>query len=95
MRLSREKIMKISHVVTDELVKMDEVNFVEDRNTIRLEIVKILQTLLKEEEKIDAGVKQKISSQKKEIPEGSAEYDILYRKYYGEELKRLGIIARE
>lgn len=95
MRLSREKIMKISHVVTDELVKMDEVNFVEDRNTIRLEIVKILQTLLKEEEKIDAGVKQKIVSQKKEIPEGSAEYDILYRKYYGEELKRLGIIARE
>ena len=95
MRLSREKIMKISHVVTDELVKMDEVNFVEDRNTIRLEIVKILQTLLKEEEKIDAGVKQKITSQKKEIPEGSAEYDILYRKYYGEELKRLGIIARE
>lgn len=95
MRLSREKIMKISHVVTDELVKMDEVNFVEDRNTIRLEIVKILQTLLKEEEKIDAGVKQKIGSQKKEIPEGSAEYDILYRKYYGEELKRLGIIARE
>jgi len=95
LRLSREKIMKISHVVTDELVKMDEVNFVEDRNTIRLEIVKILQTLLKEEEKIDAGVKQKIGSQKKEIPEGSAEYDILYRKYYGEELKRLGIIARE
>ena len=95
MRLSREKIMKISHVVTDELVKMDEVNFVEDRNTIRLEIVKILQTLLKEEEKIDAGVKQKIGSQKKEIPEGSAEYDILYRKYYGEELKRLVIIARE
>ncbi len=95
MRLTREKIMKISHVVTDELVKMDEVNFVEDRNTIRLEIVKILQTLLKEEEKIDAGVKQKITSQKKEIPEGSAEYDILYRKYYGEELKRLGIIARE
>ncbi len=95
MRLSREKIMKISHVVTDELVTMDEVNFIEDRNTIRLEIVKILQTLLKEEEKIDTGVKQKIASQKKEIPEGSAEYDILYRKYYGEELKRLGIVPRQ
>ncbi len=95
MRLSREKIMKISHVVTDELVTMDEVNFIEDRNTIRLEIVKILQTLLREEEKIDTGVKQKITSQKKEIPEGSAEYDILYRKYYGEELKRLGIVPRQ
>ena len=94
MRLSREKIMKVSQVVTDELVNMDEVNFIEDRNTIRLEVVKILQDLLKEEEKIDTGVKEKIASQKKEIPEGSAEYDILYRKYYSEELKRLGITAR-
>ncbi len=93
MRLSREKILKVSHVVTDELVKMDEVEFIEDRNTIRLAVVNILQNLLKEEERIDAGVKQKIASQKKEIPEGSAEYDILYRRYYSEELKRLGITA--
>ncbi len=95
MRLSREKIVKLSHVVTDELVKMDEVEFIEDRNTIRLEVVNILQTVLKEEEKIDAGVKQKIASQKKEIPEGSGEYDILYKRYYAEELKRLRIMASE
>jgi hypothetical protein len=87
--------MKLSHVLTDALVDMDEVSFIEDRNTIRLGIVNILQTLLKEEEKIDVGVRQKIGSQKKEIPEGSAEYDILYRKYYADELKRLGISAAD
>ena len=30
-------------------------------------------------------------SQKREIPEGSEEWDLLHRKYYSEELKKLGI----
>jgi hypothetical protein len=42
MRLSREKINKLSHLVTEELVRLDNLEFIEDRNTIRLEIVKIL-----------------------------------------------------
>ena len=92
MRLSREKIVRISHCITDHLVASDDVDFIEDRATIRQEIVQILQTLLKEEEQMDAGVRQKISAQKKEIPEGSMEWDILYRKYYTDELRRLGIV---
>jgi uncharacterized protein len=36
-------------------------------------------------------VRKKISSQKKEILEGSEEWDVLYRKYYNEELRRMGI----
>ena len=91
MRLSREKIVRLSHVVTDVLVASDDVQFIEDRDTIRREIVQILQTILKEEEHVDAEVRRKIGSQKKEILEGSEEWDILYRKYYSEGLKRLGV----
>ena len=94
MRLSREKIVRMSHQLAEVLVSRDDVEFVEDRDTIRQEIVKILQNLLKEEEKIDAGVRGKISSQKREILEGSEEWDILYRKYYAEEMKRLGVIQQ-
>lgn len=94
MRLSREKIVQLSHRVTEHLVSSDDVTFVEDRDTIRQEIVQILQALLREEEKVDADVRRKISSQKKEIPEGSSEWDILYRKYYAEELKRMGVVER-
>jgi len=90
MRLSREKVIRLSHVVVDQLVASDDVDFVEDRETIRQKIVALVNGFLHEEEKIDADVRKKISSQKKEIPEGSAEWDILYRKYYAEELKRLG-----
>ena len=42
MRLSREKTVRVSHKIIDVLVALDEVDFVEDRDTIRLEIVNIL-----------------------------------------------------
>jgi hypothetical protein len=89
MRLSREKVNKLSHLVTEELVKLDELEFIEDRNTIRLEIVKILNEELKKEETLDQEARKKIASQKKTVPEGSLEWDILYRKYYAEEVKKL------
>jgi len=94
MRLTREKVVRISHVITDVLVSSDDVEFVEDRATIRQGIVEILLDLLKEEEQVDAQVRQKIASQKKEILEGSEEWDVLYRKYYSEELRRMGVVRQ-
>jgi uncharacterized protein len=91
MRLSREKTVRLSHRVIDFLVANPHVDFVEDRDTIRTEIVNIITSLLKLEEQVDTEVRAKITSQKKEILEGSEEWDILYRKYYAEGLKRLGV----
>jgi len=89
MRLSREKINRLAHLITEELVKHDQIEFVEDRNTIRLEIVKIINEEMKREEELDREARKKIESQKKTVPEGSLEWDILYRKYYAEEIKKL------
>ena len=91
MRISRDKVNKVAHVVTDALADLDSVEFVEDRNTLRLEVRKILEELLNQEEKIDQSARQKIESQKRTILEGSQEWDILYRKYYSEEVKKLGM----
>ena len=91
MRLSRDKLNKIAHTVADALAETDEVDFLEDRNTIRLEARRILEDLLKEEAKIDQAARHKIESQKRTVMEGSQEWDILYRKYYNEEVKKLGI----
>ena len=66
--------------------------FIEDRATIRQEITDIIGSLLKEEEQVDTQVRQKIASQKKEIIEGSEEWDVLYRRYHAEELRRMGIV---
>jgi hypothetical protein len=91
VRLSRDKVNKVAHTVTDALAAMDEVEFVEDRNTIRLEARRLLEELLNQEARIDAAARQKIESQKRTILEGSQEWDILYRKYYNEEVKKLGV----
>jgi hypothetical protein len=91
VRISREKINKLAHSVADALADMETVDFVEDRNTIRLEIRRVLENLMTQEAKIDAAARQKIESQRRTILEGSQEWDILYRKYYNEEVKKLGI----
>ena len=91
MRVSRDKVNKVAHVVTDALAEMNELDFIEDRNTIRLEVRKIMEDVLNQEEKIDQAARHKIESQKRTILEGSQEWDILYRKYYNEEVKKLGM----
>ena len=93
MRLSREKIVRLSHQITDVLVSSDEVEFIDDRDTIRQQIVTILTAMLRDEEKIELEVRKRITSQKKEILEGSEEWDVLHKKYYQDELRRLGIAA--
>ncbi len=91
MRVNRDKANKVAHVVSDALAEMKEVDFLEDRNTIRLEVRKLLEELLNQEARIDQMARQKIESQKRTILEGSQEWDILYRKYYQEEVKKLGV----
>ena len=91
MRVSHDKANKVAHVVTDALAETTEVEFLEDRNTIRLEVRRILEELLNQEARIDQSARQKIEGQKRTILEGSQEWDILYRKYYNEEVKKLGI----
>jgi hypothetical protein len=91
MRLTREKVVRLSHRMIDHLVKSEDIEFIEDRDTIRQEMVTILQELLKQEEAVDTAARAKISSQKKEILEGTPEWDVLYRKYYAEELRRMGV----
>ena len=91
MRISRDKLNKLAHTVADTLAEIAEVDFLEDRNTIRQEARKALEKLLMEETKIDAAARMKISSQRKIIVEGSQEWDILYRKYYNDEVKKLGL----
>jgi len=89
MRLTREKVNLLSHQVADKLASIDAVEFVEDRNTIRLAIVEVLMKWLKKEEEVDKAARLKIENQKRTIPEGSGEWEILYRKYYEEEMRNI------
>ena len=91
MRISRDKVNKLAHTVLDALKQCDEVEYIEDPNPIRQEARKILEELFMVETKIDQSARLKIESQKRIIPEGTQEWDILYLKYYNDEVKKLGI----
>jgi hypothetical protein len=91
MKLGHEKLIQISHRIMGAIEALDEVEIFDEPNAIRQETVKILTDLMHEEEKIDEAVKARITSQKRTIPEGGAEWDILYRKYYSDELRKLGV----
>jgi uncharacterized protein len=81
----------MAHVVADTLAETPECDFLDDRNTIRQAARTALEKILTEEMKIDQAARLKIASQRKIIVEGSQEWDILYRKYYNDEVKKLGI----
>jgi hypothetical protein len=91
VRLSRDKVNKLAHTAADALAGIEEVEFLEDRNSIRMEVRRLLDELLMQEAKLDVAARQKIESQRRTIIEGTQEWDILYRKYYNEEVKKLGI----
>jgi hypothetical protein len=91
MKLSRDKITDMSHKIVAALRKSRELRVKQDPNEVRLEIVRAMTELLSAEDKVDRLAREKVRSQKREIPEGSEEWDLLHRRYYAEELKKLGI----
>jgi len=81
----------LSHKIVSALRKARQVRLKKPPNEVRLEIVRQITELLQTEDKVDRAARQKIRSQKREIPEGSEEWDLLLRRYYAEELKKFGI----
>lgn len=91
MKLSRDKITDISHKIVEALRKSRLVRLKKDQNDVRLEIVRTTTEVLLTEDKVDRASRLKIRSQKRDIPEGTEEWDLLHKRYYAEELKKLGI----
>ena len=88
-KLSHEKITHLSHVVVRALENAPGARFTTDRNQVRLKVVDLLRHEMRRDEEVERRVRAKIVSQKRAIPEGSQEWDILFRKYYEEELSRI------
>ena len=88
MRLSHAKINHIANLLIEYLRTDASVEFFQEDSDIRMEIARIINEELKDDEIIDNEVRRKIESQRRDIPEGSEEWEILYRKYYDEEMAR-------
>ena len=91
MKLSRDKINDVSHKIVAALRKSRDFRLKRDPNDVRLEMVKVVTDLLQAEEKVDRAARTKIRTQKREIAEGTEEWDLLHKRYDAEELKKLGL----
>jgi hypothetical protein len=91
MKLSRDKVNDLAHKIVSMLRKSREFRVRKDPNELRLELVREITDILQVEDRVDRAARQKIRSQKRDIAEGGEEYDLLHKRYYAEELKKLGI----
>jgi hypothetical protein len=89
MRLGHERCVHLSHLFVNALEDDEGVEFLSDTNDIRLRVLQILESEMAKEEEMEEMIRRKIASQRREIPEGSAEWDVLFRKYYEEEMKKV------
>lgn len=91
MKLSRDKVNDISHKVMTALRRARDVRIRKDTNDARLELLKVITEILQVEDRVDRAARTRIRSQKREIIEGTEEWDLLHRRYYSEEMKKLGL----
>jgi hypothetical protein len=91
MKLSRDKITDISHKLVAAFKKRRDVRVKKQPNEVRLEIVRTMTDVLQVEDRADKASRDKVRSLKREVNEGSEEFELLQRKYYAEELKKLGL----
>lgn len=91
MKINREKVLELSHKMASTLPRITGCRLLAGWNNTRLAIQRHLTDILMMEERSDRLARQKITSQQREIPEGSEEWQVLHRNYYEEELKQYGV----
>lgn len=89
MRISEDRVGHLARLVVDGIWDDDLVDYVDDDAALRA-AKKGLNEFVKDLEDIDKSVSAKVVSLKRGVPEGSPEWDILYSKYFEEELERRG-----
>ncbi len=92
MRLSRDKIIHLSHLIVNALDDKELVTWLTDKNTLRMETVNMMLEELSVEEEVDQEVKRILRSYKRKIMEGSREWDVMYQKTFEEQMKKRGRI---
>ncbi len=89
MILSAERQLYFARLLTDELWNDDLVDYSDDDIALRV-ARQAIGEFVKEDLEIDLKAREKVSSLKRNVVEGTPEWEILYKKYYEEERNRRG-----
>ncbi len=88
MRLSEDRISHVSHLILDRLVQDRDVDVLLAEERLLREIKQTITRELQFEDEADTTARRMIQSLSRKVPEGSREWDVLYRKYFEEEMNR-------
>ncbi|HSF56763.1 MAG TPA: DUF507 family protein [Candidatus Binatia bacterium] len=86
-RLSESRISHLAHLIVDGLGKGNLVGFTHEGRALA-ETKRVIHEFFQREDDIDELVRRKIMSLSRQIPAGSREWDVLYRKYFEEEKRK-------
>ncbi len=89
MNISEDRVAHLARIVVDGIWNDDLVDYVDDDAALRA-AKKGLSEFVKELADIDKSVTERVQSLKRGVPEGSPEWDIMYGKYFEEEMQRRG-----
>lgn len=90
LKLSKNRVNYLTKLIVDHIQTSEDIDYSDDIGNIRFKIYHLILDELKLFEDIETAAQEKIVSQKKNIPDGSREWEILFRKYSNEELTKLG-----
>jgi hypothetical protein len=90
MRLSEDRISHVSHLILDGIIKGGLAEPVSAEEKVLRDIKRTFVQELKFDDDVDTAVRDTIRSLSRRVPEGSPEWEVLYRKYREEELRRRG-----
>ncbi len=88
MRLSEDRISHLSHLIQDMLIRNRNIDIRETEERVLRETKRTIADELKFEDDADEAARRTIQSLSRKVPEGSREWDVLYRKYREEEMNR-------
>ena len=86
--LSDEKQMHLSHVIVGSFKSITGARLVGDDAQARREVKKIIAEHMKVEAELEQTVRKRLESYSRQAPEGSQEWEVLYRKTYEEALRK-------
>ncbi len=87
MRFSEARKSYLAHLIISTLRK-DGLAEIDNERLALAEIKRVLDEDHSVDARIDAAVRRKIGSLSRQVPTGSREWDVLYRQYYAEELRK-------
>lgn len=90
MRLTEDRVSHIAHIIADGIWRDDLVDFTSEEDVLK-EVKKVITNYLRAEDEVDDMVRDKIRSMSRTIPEGGREWEVLYKKYYQEEMAKKGL----